>query len=151
VRENLVISRERHLARVVRAGREGREYEEMKARLKFRAASPSLPIPALSGGNQQRVLVGRALLTNSRILVLNEPTRGVDIGARIELHQLLRDLAAEGLAIIVSSSDMAELVSVSDRCMVLSNGRQVSVLVGNDIGESTIVERALGSEQEATK
>lgn len=151
VRENLVIGRERHLTRLIRAVRENREYEEMKARLGFRSASPDLPITSLSGGNQQRVLVGRALLTNSRILVLNEPTRGVDIGARIELHRLLRHLASEGLAIIVSSSDVAELVSVSDRCIVLSGGRQVSVLVGGDIEESTIVQRALAPQKETVQ
>jgi ribose transport system ATP-binding protein len=144
VRENLMLGRERHICRAIRARREMRDYEEIRERLSIRAASPNAAITSLSGGNQQRVLVGRALLTGCRVLILNEPTRGVDIGARAEIHQILRDLAADGYAVLVSSSDVPELVSVSDRCLVLSAGRAVCTLSGAEIEEPTIVQRALG-------
>jgi ABC-type sugar transport system ATPase subunit len=149
VRENLVIGRERKFTRRIKRRQEEADYRRMKNELGFRSASPNLPITSLSGGNQQRVLIGRALLTESRVLVLSEPTRGVDIGARIDLHKLLRGLAAEGYAIMVSSSDVNELVSVSDRCIVLSGGRQIGMLVEEQIDEQAIIERAIGTGQGA--
>jgi ABC-type sugar transport system ATPase subunit len=149
VRENLVIGRERQSTRRIKRRQEETDYQRMKSELGFRSASPNLPITSLSGGNQQRVLIGRALLTESRVLVLNEPTRGVDIGARVDLHKLLRGLAMEGYAIIVSSSDVNELVSVSDRCIVLSNGRRVGMLVEEQIDEQAIIERAIDPSQGA--
>jgi ribose transport system ATP-binding protein len=144
VRENVMIGRERHIWRIIRARRETREYADVKDRLRIQATSPDAAITSLSGGNQQRVLVGRALLTGGRVLVLNDPTRGVDIGARAEIHQILRGLAADGFAVLVSSSDVPELVSVCDRCLVLSAGRAVCTLAGEEIDEPTILQRALG-------
>jgi ABC-type sugar transport system ATPase subunit len=149
VRENVMVGRERHVFRAIRAKRETAEYEEIRQRLRIRAESPNAPITSLSGGNQQRVLVGRALLTGGRVLVLNDPTRGVDIGARAEIHQIVRQLAADGFAVLVSSSDVPELVSVSDRCLVLSAGRAVCILRGGEIEEPTIVQRALAPAERA--
>jgi ribose transport system ATP-binding protein len=143
VRENVMVGRERHVFRVIHAKRETEEYEQIRERLRIHAESPNALITSLSGGNQQRVLVGRALLTGGRVLVLNDPTRGVDIGARAEIHQIVRQLAADGFAVLVSSSDVPELVSVSDRCLVLSAGRAVCTLRGAEIDEPTIVQRAL--------
>ena len=88
----------------------------------MRAHSPKQLISTLSGGNQQKVMLGRALVSEARILLLNEPTRGVDVGTKVEIHELIRDLAREGHAVMVSSSDVPELDEVSDRCLVLQRG-----------------------------
>jgi inositol transport system ATP-binding protein len=82
----------------------------------------------LSGGNQQKVLVGRWLLTAPRILILDEPTRGVDVGAKAEIHRLISTLAAEGAAVIMISSEMPEILGMSDRVMVMRQGRVAGIV-----------------------
>jgi len=85
-------------------------------------------------------------MSNSRILLLNEPTRGVDVGTRVEIHAAIRKLAQDGYAIIVSSSDIPELVSVSDCCLVLSAGRTKGLLNRAQISENNITALAIGQE-----
>ena len=91
--------------------------------LGVRARSLAQPVGELSGGNQQKVLLGRALLHDPAVLLLDEPTRGVDVGARDEVHRLLRELAARGQAIVVASSELEELFALADRILVLAAGR----------------------------
>jgi ribose transport system ATP-binding protein len=91
--------------------------------LGVRARSLAQPVGELSGGNQQKVLLGRALLHDPAVLLLDEPTRGVDVGARAEIHRLLRELAARGQAIVVASSELEELFALADRILVLAAGR----------------------------
>ena len=91
--------------------------------LGVRARSLSQPVAQLSGGNQQKVLLGRALLHDPAVLLLDEPTRGVDVGARAEVHRVLQELAARGKAIVVASSDLDELLFLADRIVVLARGR----------------------------
>jgi len=91
--------------------------------LGVRARSLAQPVGELSGGNQQKVLLGRALLHHPAVLLLDEPTRGVDVGARDEVHHLLRELAARGQAIVVASSELEELFALADRILVLAAGR----------------------------
>ena len=93
--------------------------------LRVKARGPDQSISELSGGNQQKVMLGRALAPGGRLLLLNEPTRGVDVGARAEIHQLLNRLTADGAALLMVSSDLPELVGMSDRVVVLS-GRATS-------------------------
>jgi ABC-type sugar transport system ATPase subunit len=82
----------------------------------------------LSGGNQQKVLFARAIAKNPKLLLLEEPTRGVDVGARAEIHGLIRTLSNSGTAVILASSDLVELLGLSDRILILQSGRQVAVL-----------------------
>lgn len=89
-------------------------------------------IRTLSGGNQQKVIIGRWLLTSSDVLLLDEPTRGIDVGAKYEIYQLIIDLANEGKGIIMVSSEMPELIGTCDRIMVMSNGRMAGII---DINE----------------
>ena len=96
------------------------------------------------GGNQQKALLGRALLSGCRVLLLNEPTRGVDVGAKVEIYGLVRELAATGVGVIVSSSEAAELVAVVDRCLTLYAGAQTGELSGKRITEENIVAGSLG-------
>jgi ribose transport system ATP-binding protein/inositol transport system ATP-binding protein len=86
------------------------------------------PVRHLSGGNQQKVLVARWLLTAPRILILDEPTRGVDVGAKAEIHRLISMLAAQGAAVIMISSEMPEILGMSDRVMVMRQGRVAGIL-----------------------
>jgi ribose transport system ATP-binding protein len=150
VRENLLISAKRLFRRLsellINAREEEKQYEGMRNSLDIRASSSAQKIIKLSGGNQQKVMLGRALMSNSRILLLNEPTRGVDVGTRVEIHAAIRKLAQSGYAIIVSSSDIPELVSVSDRCLVLSAGRTKGLLDRAQISEDNITALAIGQE-----
>ena len=82
----------------------------------------------LSGGNQQKVIIGRWLLLNPNILIMDEPTRGIDVGAKYEIYQLMLDLVATGKSIIMISSEMPELIGITDRIMVMSNGRVAGIV-----------------------
>jgi len=84
------------------------------------------PVAGLSGSNQQKVVVARWLAANSRILILDEPTRGVDVGAKAEIHRLIRDLAARGKAVLLISSELPEVIALSDRILVMRQGALVS-------------------------
>jgi ABC-type sugar transport system ATPase subunit len=129
---------------LIDANEEEKQYEGMRNSLDIRASSSAQRITKLSGGNQQKVMLGRALMSKSRILLLNEPTRGVDVGTRVEIHAAIRKLAQSGYAIIVSSSDIPELVSVSDRCLVLSAGQAKGLLDRTQISEDNITALAIG-------
>ena len=144
VLENLVVARPRTEAsswrRQLLDSREERDaWTRVQELFAVRAHSPTQLVSTLSGGNQQKVLLGRALVSDARILLLNEPTRGVDVGTKVEIHELIRDLAREGHAVIVSSSDVPELDKVSDRCLVLSAGQVTGLLEGSSLNEDNIL------------
>jgi ribose transport system ATP-binding protein len=107
--------------------------------LAIKTASINTPVGRLSGGNQQKVVIGRWLRRQPRILILDEPTRGVDIGARAEIHRLIRKLAADGMAVLVISSEPDELPDLCDRVLVMADGRIVSELAGEGISRASIV------------
>jgi len=111
-------------------------------RLRIKTAGPRGRITQLSGGNQQKCLVGRGLLTNPRLLLLDDPTRGVDVGAKAELYQLIDGLVREGLAVIVTSSELPELLTMSDRIVVLCEGRVSAELTRAEATEQRIMEAA---------
>jgi ribose transport system ATP-binding protein/rhamnose transport system ATP-binding protein len=108
--------------------------------LSIKTQSIETPAGLLSGGNQQKVVIGRWLLRAPKILILDEPTRGVDIGARADIHRLIRDLAARGMAVIVVSSEPDELPDLCDRVLVMAEGRIVRELTGTDITRKAVVE-----------
>ncbi|GLX69444.1 sugar ABC transporter ATP-binding protein [Paenibacillus glycanilyticus] len=118
--------------------------EAKKGVEKFRTKTPSVNqlIRNLSGGNQQKVLLARWLLTDPDILLLDEPTRGIDIGAKYEIYQIIIDLAKQGKSIIMISSEMPELIGMSDRIMVMSEGRATGILDGKDATEQSIMRLA---------
>jgi len=99
---------------------------EFFATLRVRTPGLDAPVAGLSGGNQQKVVVARWLAANSRILILDEPTRGVDVGAKAEIHRLIRDLAARGKAVLLISSELPEVIALSDRILVMRQGALVS-------------------------
>jgi ABC-type sugar transport system ATPase subunit len=110
----------------------------------LRVKTPNLfeLIQNLSGGNQQKVLVGRWLLTSPRILILDEPTRGVDVGAKADIHRLISNLAAEGAAVVMISSEMPEILGMSDRVMVMREGRTAGILDRRDANQIDLMRLA---------
>ncbi len=108
--------------------------------LSIKTEGPDSPVGRLSGGNQQKVVIGRWLQRAPRVLILDEPTRGVDVGARGEIHRLIRNLAGKGQAIVVVSSEPDELPDVCDRVLVMAEGRIVRELAGEAVSRSAIVE-----------
>jgi ABC-type sugar transport system ATPase subunit len=99
-------------------------------------------ILSLSGGNQQKAILGRSLLTNPKLLLLDEPTRGIDVGAKAEIHALLRELADQGLAVLVTSSELPELFAVSDRVIVMCEGRITDEMTRSEATEERIMAAA---------
>lgn len=113
--------------------------------LAVKAASIEAPILSLSGGNQQKVVMSRALLSKPGLIVADEPTQGVDVGARSEIYRILREVSSSGTPIVVNSSDAAELEGLCDKVIVLSRGRTVATLTGGDVSEARIVAAAVGA------
>jgi inositol transport system ATP-binding protein len=107
------------------------ECERLGASLRLKTPGLDEPVMNLSGGNQQKVLIGRWLLTGPRILILDEPTRGIDVGAKAEIHRLIAELAHQGAAVLMISSDLPEVLGMSDRIVVMHEGR-VTGLLGRD-------------------
>ena len=123
--------------------REGAAIEAMVAKLRIKIGAIDDPVATLSGGNQQKVVIGKWLLTEPRIILLNDPTRGIDVGTKQELYQLLRDLAAQGAAILFYTTDYDELIGCCDRVLILYDGAITSSLEGDDLNETNIVASAL--------
>jgi ribose transport system ATP-binding protein len=108
--------------------------------LAIKANGQNTPVGRLSGGNQQKVVIGRWIQRSPLVLILDEPTRGVDIGARAEIHRLIRDLANNGMAVLVISSEPDELPDLCDRVLVMVEGRIMSELKGHALTRKAIVE-----------
>jgi monosaccharide-transporting ATPase len=109
-------------------------------RLRIKATNPNQKVAELSGGNQQKVLLARLLCLNPRVLLLDEPTRGIDVGAKAEVQALITELAEKGMAVVLISSELEEVVEGSDTVVVLRDGAQLGELVGTEISEDTIMD-----------
>lgn len=120
-------------------------------RLKVKTSSPNLAIGRLSGGNQQKAILARCLLLNPRILILDEPTRGIDIGAKYEIYKLINQLVKQGIAVIVISSELPEVLGLSDRVLVMHEGRIKADLPNNNLTQEQVMEAALRSEHHVEK
>jgi len=122
------ISRKKELAKV----------RKIAEQVKLKADDLELPVTSLSGGNQQKVMLARCLMRSPSILLLDEPTRGVDVGAKQEIHRILRDLKAAGVSIIFTSSEIEETRALADRILVLSGGRISAQLALGDASEEAL-------------
>ena len=111
--------------------------------LKVRATSRDVQVGTLSGGNQQKTLFGKWVLTHPKVLLMEEPTRGVDVGAKTEIYRIINELTADGVAVILVSSDLPELVAMSDRVLVMRSGRINAELTGEHINQQTVLKHAL--------
>ena len=128
VRPNMLISHLGDYGFWAQVGAETRRANDLASMVRLRAQSVDQPVGQLSGGNQQKVVFARALAGKPRLLLLDEPTRGVDVGARAEIHALIRKASAEGTAVILASSDLPELLGLSDRLLIMAHGRQVDLI-----------------------
>ena len=134
---------------VVDAGRERAVTEQYTAQLNIRAPGVDTIVGTLSGGNQQKVLLARWLNASPKVFILDEPTRGIDIGAKVEIHRLLNHLADQGVAIIIISSELEELLGMSDRILVMNEGRIVSEFSRETASRKAIMEWATGARRTA--
>jgi ribose transport system ATP-binding protein len=114
-------------------------------RLGIRAAGPEQGTWQLSGGNQQKIVLAKWLRTEPSVLLLDEPTRGVDIGAKAELYRIVTDLAAEGMAVVLASSDLVEVLGLAHRVLVFRGGSPVGELAPPDLDEERIMALAVGA------
>jgi rhamnose transport system ATP-binding protein len=124
--------------------RERETAEVFRERLSIKAPSVETPASSLSGGNQQKVVLSKWLDTKPRILILDEPTRGIDVGSKVEVHQLIDGLVGEGIAIILISSDLPELLPMSDRILVMREGRQMAILEASEATQEIVLSQAMG-------
>ena len=119
-----------------------RQYAE---RLDLRAAALSVPVGTLSGGNQQKVVIGKWLATKPKVIILDEPTKGIDIGSKAAVHGFISELAAEGLSIIMVSSELPEILGMSDRVMVMREGLSAGIFERSELSPETLVRAATGN------
>ena len=122
--------------------------EEFRERLRIRTPSVDAPTGSLSGGNQQKVVISKWLETNPQVLILDEPTRGIDVGAKVEVHQLIDELASRGMAIIMISSDMPEVLAMSDRVLVMREGRQMAIFDQSEATQERVLAAAMGQSED---
>ncbi len=127
---------------VLRLGRENEIAEDTAKSLSLKWSGPRAPASALSGGNQQKLLLGRALIAQSRLWVLDEPTRGIDIAARVDIYELIGHMASEGKAILIISSELPELFGITDRILVMRRGRLVADLITSQTTPDAVMQLA---------
>lgn len=149
-RENITItSHHIHKGCFMNLKKEIQEANEMSERLKVRFAGIETPIGSLSGGNQQKVLLARWLMLESNLLILDEPTRGVDVGAKLEIYNIMIDLAKKGYAILMISSELPELIGMCDRIYVMSQGYMAGCLSREEVTQERIMKLAVRDLTEA--
>jgi rhamnose transport system ATP-binding protein len=129
---------------LVRTAEERKTAELYRRRLTIRAASVDLAVSKLSGGNQQKVMLGKWLNTHPSLLILDEPTRGIDVGAKAEVHAMIAELAAQGIGIVLISSDLPEVLTQSDRVLVMREGRQMAIFSREEADEEMVMAAAMG-------
>nr|WP_323747855.1 sugar ABC transporter ATP-binding protein [Catenulispora rubra] len=152
VRENIVLAALPRLSRagIVSTARQDRIVEFFMKRLRIKASSPEQKVQDLSGGNQQKVLLARWMCLNPRVLLLDEPTRGIDVGAKAEVQTIIDELAAEGVGVLLISSELDELIEGSDRVVVLHTGSVAARLDGEQVTAPSLM-RALAGEASGTE
>jgi len=145
VRENMTLAVLRNLARggMTEPSRERGVAEDLVRRLNIKTPGLETPVVNLSGGNQQKVLLGRSLTTEPKVLIMDEPTRGIDVGAKAEIYALIDRLAQDGLAVLVISSELLEVLGISDRILVMRQGELSGELSGADADQEKIMTLAI--------
>jgi D-xylose transport system ATP-binding protein len=143
---NLTLSTLPRLTRrgLLDATAEARLYRRMSVALGIRCAGPEAPMQNLSGGNQQKVLLGRALLPDPAVILLDEPTRGVDVATKREIYEQINRLTDDGRAVLLVTSELPELLGLSDRILVLRRGRIAAELARDQFSQERVLDAALG-------
>jgi ABC-type sugar transport system ATPase subunit len=112
-------------------------------RLQIKISSLAQVVKNLSGGNQQKVVIGKWLATEPTVLILDEPTRGIDVGAKAEVHRIITELADEGVSILLISSELPEILGICDRVLVMHNGRITANIMRSEADQETIMKAAV--------
>ena len=148
VRENIIIAMQakRGMFKLMSRKEMEEAADKFIAMLQVKTASRETPIKSLSGGNQQKVIIGRWLLTNPDFLILDEPTRGIDIGTKTEIQKLVLNLADEGKAVTFISSEVEEMLRTCSRMNVLRDGAKVGEIEGEDLTQENIMKTIAGGE-----
>ena len=139
------------VAGLVQSGREGRNAEEASRSLRVKTPSVDFMARNLSGGNQQKVVLAKWLSLGPKVMIFDEPTRGIDVGAKAEIYDLIRVLAKDGVAVLVISSDMEEVLGISDRVAVMHEGRITGFLPHQEATEESVMQLAVGGGGKGTK
>lgn len=145
VKENISLSSLANFSKVwfVQSTNEKQASSQMAKDLKIKATSINQKVMNLSGGNQQKVVIGKVLLTSPSIIILDEPTRGIDVGAKFEIYKLINQLTEKGIAVIMISSELPEILGMSDRILVLSKGKQTALLSKKEATQEKIMQYAV--------
>lgn len=136
-------------AGIIQSKIENEETEKYIKQLKVRCANGEQAVGSLSGGNQQKVVIAKWLSTKPKVLILDEPTRGVDIGAKKEIYTIVNSLAEQGVAILMISSELPEVIGMADRVLVMHEGKQTAILQKDELTQETIMHYATGGEKNA--
>jgi ribose transport system ATP-binding protein len=150
VQENLLLSWRRRAPAWLSAQRERRHAAPLLRRLAVRASSPQQRVRTLSGGNQQKALLGRCLAVGPRLLLLDEPTRGVDVGTKAEIYDLIASLAAQGMGVIFASSELPEVLALATTVLVLARGQQRLLAPNKGLNEAALLTAAFNFAAEPT-
>ena len=146
IKDNLVITVLRAISNrfgLLDRGKKSTMAAAWMEKLNIKPAMPELPASKLSGGNQQRVVLSKWLATNPKILIVDEPTNGIDIGAKSEIHQILRDLAEGGMAVVVISSELPEILAIADRVIIMRRGRITAEKFCEGLNQEDILSKAI--------
>ncbi|MFB1081653.1 sugar ABC transporter ATP-binding protein [Jeotgalibacillus sp. JSM ZJ347] len=148
VRENLSTAQFNNISKwsLMNAKKEQTSAVELIERLRIKTSGPEQEAKSLSGGNQQKIVIGKWLATNPSVLILDEPTRGVDVGAKKEIYQIMNDLTAKGVSIIMVSSELPEILGMSDRILVMHEGKVTAIMNRADADQEKIMTAATGGE-----
>ena len=145
--ENLLVPSWREYGFPLRIGQARRRAAAMSTTLSLKMAGLDAPVSSLSGGNAQKVVIGKWLLRDPRILMLDDPTKGIDVGTKAEFYRLLAQLCAEGKSVLLYSSDDAELIGLSDRVLVMHDGKIRTELTGAALTKANLIAASLGAAQ----
>jgi len=151
IAENLILGQQHHFTRGTRLDSD-KILENAKRQIEtfdIRPADPALPARALSGGNQQKIVIAKWLATSPKVIILDEPTKGIDIGSKAAVHAFMGELVAQGLSVIMVSSELPEILGMSDRVVVLREGRMVAVYNNDGLSAETLVRTAAGIREDA--
>jgi rhamnose transport system ATP-binding protein len=146
VERNATLARRWSLSRLglLTGGPERREAANWTERLQVKAGRLTDPVHTLSGGNQQKVVLAKWLSTQPKVLIVDEPTRGIDVGTKAEVHRLLSSLAAQGVAVLMVSSELPEVLGMADRVLVMREGRLVDEIARERADEESVMFAATG-------
>src|ERR1043165_3575657 len=134
------------LPKLINFGKEEKAAVEAIKAINIKTPTPEMRVANLSGGNQQKVVLAKWLTFRPRVLIFDEPTRGIDVGAKAEIYELIRGLAAKGVSVIVISSEMEEVLGISDRIAVMHEGRLTGILDRAQFSEEAVMRLATGTE-----